>query len=132
MFKLQKKSIRFITSSSYREHTEPLFERLRILQMNQVYILKVSIFMFKCYRFYLPDIFDKMFVRNKDIHNYETRSKLQFCVPSAKLVCLRQSMRVKGVYWWNFFHNKITHDCSLNVFKLQLRKYLHKESLNYV
>ena len=89
-------------------------------------------FMFKCYRYYLPAIFDNMFVRNEDIHNYETRSKSQFCVPSAKLLCLRQSVRVKGVFWWNFFFNKITHDCSLDVFKMLLRKYLQKESLNYV
>ena len=45
---------------------------------------------------------------------------------------LRQSGRVKGVFWWNCFLNKISHDCSLDVFKMLLRKYLQKESLNYV
>ena len=65
-----------------------------------------------------------MFIRNEEVHNYQTRFKTHLRVPAAKLLCLRQSVRVKGVYWWNYFHDRLNINCSLNVFKQSIRKYL--------
>ena len=122
LFKLQKKSVRIITSSPYRDPSGPLFEKLKILPLHKIYVLRTTTFMFKCYHHLLPIIFDNMFIRNEEVHNYQTRFKTHLRVPAAKLLCLRQSVRVKGVYWWNYFHDKLNINCSLNVFKKSIKK----------
>ena len=127
VFKLQKKAVRIINSSTYNEHTEPIFKILNILQLSKVYIFRITLFMFKCFHKLVPDVVNDMFVRNEDIHDYNTRSKFKYHIPSANLTCLRQSVRIKGIYWWNYYFDKLDRNCSFNAYKNSLRKYLTVE-----
>ena len=43
---LQKRLVRILTNSSYREHTQPLFYDLGLLKLNDVFTYQVSLFMF--------------------------------------------------------------------------------------
>ena len=47
ILKLQKCAIRLITSSPYRSESAPLFQSLQILSVFQVYVVKLSVLMFK-------------------------------------------------------------------------------------
>ena len=44
---LQKKAIRICSGSSYLEHTNPLFQTLRILKITDINVLQTAIFMYK-------------------------------------------------------------------------------------
>ena len=41
---LQKRAIRAINKANYNSHTEPLFKRSKILKLNDLYELKVILF----------------------------------------------------------------------------------------
>ena len=52
---LQKRAIRVITKSSYLASSTPLFAKLRILKLEDVYKLQVLLFMYKAKNGMLPD-----------------------------------------------------------------------------
>ena len=57
--------------------------------------------MFKVVKHVHPQIFDSMFVQNKNIHNYGTRRAELCCTPIAKTNLMRNSLRCAGVSVWN-------------------------------
>ena len=48
LFFLQKRSMRIITYSSYTAHTSPLFSKLGVLKLGDIYILQVLLFVYNC------------------------------------------------------------------------------------
>src|SRR3989442_2738844 len=48
LFILQKRAIRIITRSSYLAHTSPLFHKLGILKLEDIYKLQVLLFVYNC------------------------------------------------------------------------------------
>ena len=124
LIKLQKKSVRIITSSSYREHTAPLFLKLGILTIEKLYILKLLIFMYKFQNDLLPPVLNDMFVKNNHTHNYDTRGSILLRTPFSNLKCLDQTVKVKGVKWWNTISKKIDVKCSLPVYKKRVKLFI--------
>ena len=57
IFILQKRAIRTITCSKFYSHTEPLFKELQILNINDLYTLRVLKFCFKLYNSDSPSYF---------------------------------------------------------------------------
>ena len=47
LFILQKRSIRLLTGSGYREHTNPLFYRAKCLKLKNIYSLETAMVMYK-------------------------------------------------------------------------------------
>lgn len=72
---MQKRIIRNITNSKYNEHTDPLFKRLGVLKVNQLYKLKMSKFMFKVSKNEMPKPINNLYKSNTSIHGYETRQR---------------------------------------------------------
>jgi hypothetical protein len=48
LFKLQKRSIRIITYSMYIAYTSPLFSKLKVLNLKDIFSLQVLLFVYKC------------------------------------------------------------------------------------
>ena len=72
---IQKKVVRLMTFKSYSEHTEPIFNDLKILNLSKLNEYLISSFMFRYFHLRnLPEIFNDYFLSNKDIHNYNTRN----------------------------------------------------------
>jgi hypothetical protein len=72
---IQKKIIRLMTFKSYFDHTEPIFNDLKILNLYKLNEYLTSLFMFRYFHLQnLPKIFNNYFLSNKDIHNYNTRN----------------------------------------------------------
>ena len=124
LIKLQKASVRIITSSRYRDHTAPLFQKLGILPIDKLYIWKVLIFMYKFHHGLQPPVLNHMFIRNSAMHDYDTRGRNLFRTPSSKLKCLSQTIKVKGVFWWNSIAKEIDVDCSISLFKKNTKLFM--------
>ena len=75
MIKLQKRSVRIITHSHYRSHTEPLFSKLDILLFGKLVQYRISLTMFKFHHGQVPDSMSSIFQLNSDVHSYNTRRK---------------------------------------------------------
>ena len=80
--------------------------------------------MFNVHHNTAPDPFYEYFVNNSDIHNYRTRARCKLRVPYYKLDIMKMSVRVKGVYIWNFVFSHISPASPLYSFKTSLRKLL--------
>ena len=75
--KLQKWSVRSITLSKYNAHTNPLFIRLKLLKIQDMYSLCLLKFYHKYKNNVLPSYFNGMFEVVYPTHNYSTRQRGQ-------------------------------------------------------
>lgn len=124
LFRLQKKVIRVITSSSYYAHTHELFLSLNILKLEHIYNYRVGMFMYKTNNKMLPDIALDMFIKNTDVHSYSTRQKRCLYVPKCCNKTFFNSIRFKGVNIWNNVITSFDCSCSISIFKHLLKKHI--------
>ena len=87
-----------------------------------MYKYSILIFMYKFHNKILPNIFDKMFCKNQDIHCYLTSYKLH--VPKFKIIAYKHSVKYMGVSLWNRICDKIDNKCRFFTFKFRLKEYL--------
>ena len=69
IFYCQKRVVRAITNSDYREHTAPVCAKLNIL----VNALQIAKFIFYYHNQLLPPMFLSLFPANRLVHSYDTR-----------------------------------------------------------
>ena len=95
-----KRAIRIISGVHPRTHTDPLFTELKLLKCDEINKYLVGRLM---YRLYNEDItlFDSMFMKNEQVHNYDTRQKDHYHVPGFKSRLGKINLRYKGVIVWN-------------------------------
>lgn len=76
---IQKKIIRLMTLKFYLEGTEPLFFKLKILNIFKFnnYITCLLIYCFKFFK-NLPQFVDNYFSQNNEIHDYNTWNTKKF------------------------------------------------------
>ena len=98
LFRLQKKAIRIITHSPPRSHTYPLINRLKILNIVNIYKHQLSCFSFLHIQKLLPTSLSSLFVFNSDCHQYFTRQKDNLHLYSHKYSF---ALRVQGPQIWN-------------------------------
>ena len=90
VFKLQKKSIRIISKTTYNSHTSPLFKRHDLLKINDLFNLSCLKVFHKFLNNKLPSYFNNFFTFSS--HHYFTRSKrpLQpYCRTTLAKKCLK-------------------------------------------
>ena len=66
--------MRIITFSHYLAHTQPLFIDLFLLPLDKLILNRIGIIMYKICNGLLPEVINVMYVSNKDIHSYNTRT----------------------------------------------------------
>ena len=71
--KLQKWAVRSITLSKYNAHTDPLFIKLKLLQIQDIYSLCILKFLYKYKNNSLPSFFTGMFDEIYPSHDHATR-----------------------------------------------------------
>jgi hypothetical protein len=120
LIKLQKKVVRLMTSSGYRDHTAILFTKLELLTVEQLYIYHVLIFMFKFTRNLLPNVFNQVF-HFSPVPNYNLRRPLPFTQPPFRLTVSRRSISYSGPKLFNEYHGRLELSVSLNLFKSKIK-----------
>ena len=101
MLLLQKKAIRVCTNAGYRDHTDPLFARLKTLKVTDINFLQKALFMFRLHNDSLPFHFPPMFCLNRDIHTYPTRQSNKYHLCNPKTTMAMKSIRHSGPDIWN-------------------------------
>ena len=81
LFLVQKNIVRIITFSHYLAHTQPLFIDLFLLPLDKLILNRIGIIMYKICNGLLPEVINVLYVSNKDIHSYKTRSSNLLRVP---------------------------------------------------
>ena len=101
--KLQKKAIRLITNSKYIAHTNPLFKRLQLLKIVDIFKLRVLKFYYNLYNGLLPAYFNVFLdfitrepprvLRNPLIHQPVLRTKYAECNLLFQLIKVINSLK---------------------------------------
>ena len=117
IFLLQKKAVRICTNSTYLSHTNPLFHRLKVFKIHDINTLQIALFMFKYTREMLPPVFSNIFLYNKNLHSYPTRSRNNIHLDNPKILLAHKSLRHHGPDIWNALSNDMKEETLLNSFK---------------
>ena len=116
---LQKRAVRTICSAKYRDHTEPLMEKLGLLHLYDVNLYVNAKFMYNWHHKLLPQVFEDSFVLVSDIHDKETRQSANKNVfpPKFRNDRGQNSYTYRCTILWNRILNiKINPDVSEAVF----------------
>ena len=119
--KIQKWAIRTITNSHYRAHTAPLFSKLNLLTVADLYTLELGVFM---YRFSINDllfVFKNYFTIRSEIHDYQTRFANNLNVTKNRKSFSDRSTRTSGPSLWNSLSTDIRESKTLKLFRKQLK-----------
>ena len=121
---LQKKALRICTNSNYLAHTNPLFHRLKTLNVFDINKFQTAIFMFKYTNNQLPAPFDNLFTLNRDVHSYPTRNSQNYHLVNPKLLISHKSIRHHGPDIWNSLTKSVKACTTLFSFKATLKNEL--------
>ena len=120
LFKLQKKAVRLVNNSKYLDHSDPIFNSLKILTVHKVFKLNCLIFKYKCLKKdKFPD-FKNRFKKNSCFCSYSTRIGHLYRIPDERLDVCRNSYFVQGLTHWNLLDDEVKSSTSLATFKKKI------------
>ena len=87
--------------------------------------------MFKFLSNNLPSLIRTIFIRNNEIHNYNTRNRTTLHVPIGTTETIYVTFRFHGIYIWNLISERIPTDVSYSCFKHILNRHIPTPEHNY-
>jgi len=125
LYKLQKRSVRVISSAYYRAHTKPLFRKLNILNIYYLCQIQIATFIYKSINHQLPCHCTNYFTRTNDLHSHATRGhEYDLYIVKAHKTCRANSLTSRGPKYWKTLPDFIRSATSLAIFKSRLKEHL--------
>jgi hypothetical protein len=124
ILKIQKKYCRLITFSSFSAPSKPLFQKLKLLSIWNIYKLQLAVYMYKIQNKLIPFLDHHKFISGSSIHNYNTRYKEDLRKPLCRTALRQNTICFQGPKLWNCLPEKIKSAPSLNIFKKRLKNCL--------
>ena len=131
LIKLQKKCLRIITFSNYLAHTEPLFQKLEILNFKKLVIHRIAMLMFKNSKEIVPIAIHMLFARNDQYHNYNTRQSRSLHPSVGRGEAIYRSFSFHGVNIWNYLSKHIPVNVTYIRFNKLTKSYLLNNNIIY-
>ena len=119
---IQKRAIRNILNVPYNAPSTPLFKKLNIPKLYDMYSIELGKFMYCFYTDRLPQPLSTLFTRNIDIHNRNTRNKFDPRITTSKLNITSRTFLHQGPKLWSELHDNTKHAISINSFKFKIRQ----------
>ena len=109
----QKRTVRIISDAEFREHTDPIFKRLNILKLTDIYKINLLTYVHKTRS-------HGYFQRN---HNVNTRSS-NFATPTFhRLHQTQRAVSYAGPNHWNSLPENLKQIDKLSRFKIEVKKF---------
>ena len=124
---LQKKAIRIINNSSYRDESLPIFYNLKLLPIPQIFKLNCLTFIFKCLINNNYPILRYRILQNSSSHSHATRYRDLLKPPFERLEICKRSYLYQSVCLWNKLDNDNKDSKSLDNFKNNIKRNLLEE-----
>ena len=101
LIKLQKRFVRKIGECDYRDHTEPLFQEMKLLTLSDIYFLETAISMHRIH-YKKHNITSNLFKTAASIHKHYTRysDKDNYYLQPTNLSLGRKAIIVTGTVIW--------------------------------
>ena len=113
--------MRVCTNSNYQAHSRPLFFRLRTLNVYDIHKIQTAILMFNVFNNISPKRISQMFILNKSVHSYNTRSSNKYHYQKFSTQQMLNSVKHNGPRIWNEFNNEVTNCTTISSFKVRLK-----------
>ena len=122
LIRKQKILVRSMLFQDYCTPSIPLFNKLQILNLDQIYKFRIGLLMFKnrTGKINMPQQLHTI----SEIHNYNTRSSNNYYIPKVRLDVTQKSYSYCGPMVWNNIPLDIRSVLNEATFKQKLRKYL--------
>ena len=115
--KLQNRITRIICNTKSRDHARPLYKATGLLQLGDINKYLICRFMFRVCNNHVPGVFHSFSKRNREFHNYETRTANHFHVPPVCTDLAKTGIRYRGATLWNAILNHgLDHELSEAIF----------------
>ena len=117
-----------MTYSSYRSRISPLYEKLNLLKIDDIYILEISKFMHRLHWGRIPINIDQLFTSVSQAHSHATRAATRggHIWQMASTVKGKRSLKQLSPKIWDSFDPSL-YGVSLPTFKRQLKDKLVNE-----
>jgi len=119
---LQKKALRIITKSTYNTHTKPLFNKLNLLNIDQIKYLQICELMYRYEKNLLPSAFISLFTSSTQ--TIQTRSNRSYLCPYVRTNVRKFSIGYQGPLIWNNLPITIKNATGFPQFKKLTRAYI--------
>jgi hypothetical protein len=120
---IQNKALRLITNSKYRTSAGPLYVRLNLLRVVDIYKYQVLLFMFKVRNYIVPNsCMNYVEINPSSEHN--TRSASYFKLFRFRTNTRQHSISIAGPRLWNTIPNTLQNSVCLSQFKKSLKQWL--------
>ena len=129
--KLQKKALRIISFSDFRDSSSPLFKKWKILKISDIVELQNCLLCHSFLNGKLPSSFETFFQRCSDIHNAPTRFSKSECfyMPRVKSVKYgMNSITSACIHSWNNTTKILESPSSLSL--SEVKKYMSNHYIN--
>ena len=119
---LQKRACRTINKLSYYDHTLESFKEMSILKLDELFALKISIFMYKNSNSFNNS--NSFLINTQHLHHHDTRIKNDLTLPLFKRSMSQFSIKYVGPKIWNQIPIDIKKAKSLYSFKKKMKIFL--------
>uniref|UniRef100_A0A8C6MKE1 Reverse transcriptase domain-containing protein n=1 Tax=Nothobranchius furzeri TaxID=105023 RepID=A0A8C6MKE1_NOTFU len=128
---LQKRALRIINNSNYRDHTNQLFIRYKILKFPDLVEWKILQIMYRANTSNLPTNIQKMF--HKRVSGYMLKGTDVFEKPRFRTKVRECNISVNGVRLWNAINKEFKESTTLAIFKKCIKSnvFSNYEKKNY-
>ena len=120
----QKKAVRAICSLEYNAHTNNYFRENKILKLNNIYDVNLCATLFS----YLADPHShpiaNRFVRNSQLHNYDTRNRENFVIPRYSRSTSQSCFLYQASAKWNEVPPNIKDSHTVGAFRRKYKRYI--------
>ena len=98
---LQKKAIRIITQSHYLAHTDPLFSKLKLHNLDDLYKHQLGIYMYKSTKGLLRDSMSSMVIPIHNVHDHNLRNQNGHYIHHVRTNCKKCTIHYTEPKFWN-------------------------------
>ena len=121
---IAKKAVRIISKVGYLDHTEPLFNQLKLLPVYKIYNFNCAKFIYQCHNNKSLKNFKRNLHTNSSYHDYNTRNKESLRKPKGRLRKFNNSFMSHGIGIWNTLHDSIKNATTILAFKTHLKGFM--------
>ena len=124
---LLKKTVRIVTFSDYRYHSEPIFKLLNLLKFSDLISLSLLKFVFRWKNKLLPACFSNYYDFLSDTHSHQTRQSSNdniFLTHKRSDQFGKRSIKYSGALLWNLVPYEIKSSSSLSIFSKKIKQYM--------
>ena len=117
---MQKKAMRIICNKNYRDHTNELFAEKKILKLNDLFKVRISVLMYKARHMLLPPRIQLIFQFKNECDAYSLRKHSYFQLNQYRTTKKEMSLSIIGPNIWNKLPYEIRNAKNIKIF---IRKY---------